>query len=133
MSTHTTAHTLRTPDHAGARRLTDETFRTEIEQGPGIALVDFGADWCPPCRLMAPILDELASEYAGRATVATVDVDADVQTASRYHVRSLPTFLFFRDGQVVDRIVGAVPRTRLSERLEALLLDRATGPASRNG
>ena len=133
MSTHATQHTDLMPTHAGARPLTDETFGTEIEQGQGIALVDFGAAWCPPCRLMAPVIDRLAVDYAGRATVGTVDVDADVRTAASYNVRSFPTFLFFRDGQVVDRIVGAVPKTRLIERLDALLTDSSAPKASAPG
>ena len=113
----------------GARPLTDETFGEQIEQGRGIAMVDFGADWCPPCRMMEPVVDRIASEYAGRATVAAVDADASLRTTARYNVRSFPTFLFFRDGEVVDRIVGAVPRTRLTDRLESLLAGDGSTPA----
>lgn len=105
----------------GARPVTDESFGVEIENQQGISLVDFGADWCPPCRAMEPIVERIASEYAGRARVAAVDVDVNARTTARYGVRSFPTFLFFRDGEVVDRIVGAVPKSRLIERLEALL------------
>ena len=112
--------------HAAARALTDETFGAEIERARGVALVDFGADWCPPCRMMAPVVEQIAAEYAGRATVGALDVDANPRVQARYDVRSLPTFLFFRDGEVVDRIVGAVPKARLTERLDALLATDGT-------
>jgi thioredoxin 1 len=120
-------------EHTAARPLTDETFAAEIEQSRGIALVDFGADWCPPCRMMAPVIERIASEYAGRATVGTLDVDANPRVQARYDVRSLPTFLLFRDGEVVDRIVGAVPKSRLTERLDALLREGRSGSSSSNG
>lgn len=110
------------------RQLTDTNFRDEIERQPGVALVDFGAAWCPPCQAMAPIVALIATEFSGRATVAAIDIDAEARTAASYNVRSFPTFLFFRDGQVVDRIVGAVPKSVLSLRL-ATLLDDVTSPA----
>ncbi len=121
MSTQATQHTDDTAASAAVRSLTDETFPAEIEQARGLALVDFGADWCPPCRMMAPIVEQLAAEYRGRVTVGAIDVDASQRVTTRYQVRSFPTFLLFRDGQVVERIVGAVPRARLVARLEALL------------
>jgi thioredoxin 1 len=112
------------------RVLTDATFPTVIEQGGGVALVDFGADWCPPCRMMQPVVAQIAQRYAGRATIATVDVDTNTVTATTYHARSLPTFLFFVNGEVVDRVVGAVPETRLTARLDALLAALDSPPTS---
>ena len=100
-----------------ALQVTDATFDAEVAAHPGVVMVDFGADWCPPCRLIAPVVEQLAAEYAGRARVATLDVDANPATMARFNVRSLPTLLFFRDGQVVDRVVGAVPRATLEARL----------------
>ena len=110
---------------ANALQLTDATFDAEVVQYPGLVMVDFGADWCPPCRLIAPVVERLAVDYAGRARVATLDTDANPATTARYAVRSLPTLLFFRDGQVVDRIVGAVPKTTLEAKLTQHLAQHA--------
>ena len=112
-----------TPPDAGdtsVQALTETTFDTIIAPGSGIALVDFGAEWCPPCRMMAPVIERIARNYAGRAIVATVDVDANPGIAARYLVRSLPTFLFFENGELIAWIVGAVPEKMLAERLDAL-------------
>lgn len=84
-------------------------------------VVDFWADWCAPCHRVAPVLDELAATYAGKAAVAKVNVDDETELARKYSVRSIPTFLFFRDGQVVDRLSGALPKAQLTEHFEALL------------
>ena len=97
--------------------VTDETFPTAVERHDGVVLVDFWAEWCAPCRIIAPVVRDLAAEYAGRATMASLDVDANPRTMTRYDVRSLPTLLLFRDGRVVDRIVGAVPRARIEAKL----------------
>jgi len=97
--------------------VTDQSFQQEIEQHAGLAVVDFWATWCGPCRLIAPILEALADEYAGRVKVAKLDVDANMQTATRFNVRSIPLLLFFRDGRVVDQIVGAVPRAMIEAKL----------------
>jgi thioredoxin 1 len=115
--------TTRTKSTAGAatRVLTDDTFGQEIEEARGLALVDFGADWCPPCRMMAPVIEALAQEYAGRVLIGAIDVDTSRRVTARYRVRHFPTFLFFRDGQVVERIIGSVPASQLRERLTTLL------------
>jgi len=98
--------------------VTDQTFAQEIEQHAGLAVVDFWATWCGPCRMIAPILDQLADEYDGRVKVAKVDVDSNIQTATRFNVRSIPMLLFFKNGKVVDQIVGAVPRAVIEGKLQ---------------
>jgi len=98
--------------------VTDDTFESEIERHHGVAVVDFWATWCGPCRMIAPILDQLATEYAGKVKVAKLDVDTNIKTATRYNVRSIPLLLFFKDGKVVDQIVGAVPRTHIESKLQ---------------
>jgi thioredoxin 1 len=96
--------------------VTDATFVVEIEEHKGLAVVDFWAAWCGPCRMIAPILDQLASEYNGKAKVAKVDVDANQETAMRFNVRSIPSILFFKDGKHVDTVVGAVPKSHLERK-----------------
>ena len=96
----------------------DTNFATEIEQHQGLAVVDFWATWCGPCRMIAPVLDQLAVEYQGKAKVAKVDVDANQQTASRFNVRSIPTILFFKDGKLVDQLIGAVPKPHLEKKFK---------------
>ena len=96
--------------------VTDQSFEAEIEKHSRLAVVDFWATWCGPCRIIAPILDQLAVEYAGKAKAAKVDVDTNLRTATRFNVRSIPMVLFFKDGQVVDQVIGAVPRPVLEEK-----------------
>ena len=84
-------------------------------------LVDFWAEWCGPCKMIAPIVDELADEYEGKVKFTKLDVDSSPQTAMQYGVRSIPTLLLFQNGQPVDQIVGAVPKAALTKRLEAAL------------
>jgi thioredoxin 1 len=100
--------------------LTDDSFNTEIGEGK-VTLVDFWAAWCGPCRAIAPIIDDLAGEYDGRAKIAKVDVDNNPRVAMEYGIRSIPALLIFKDGKVVDTIVGAVPKTYITDRLDAQL------------
>lgn len=100
--------------------LTDETFGNEINDG-NVVLVDFWAAWCGPCRAIAPIIDDLAGEYDGKATIAKVDVDNNPRVAMEYGIRSIPALLIFKGGKVVDTIVGAVPKNYITDRLEAQL------------
>lgn len=98
--------------------LTDATFSSEIEKHDGLAVVDFWAPWCGPCRMVGPLLDELATEYAGKAKVAKVDVDQNQSLAQRFGVRSIPLILFFKDGKVVDQVLGAVPKAQLAAKFQ---------------
>ena len=98
--------------------VTDDNFEQEVEKHDGLTIVDFWATWCGPCRIIAPILDQLATEYAGKVKVAKLDVDANIRTGSRFNVRSIPTLLFFKGGRVVDQIIGAVPRTHIEAKLQ---------------
>jgi thioredoxin 1 len=99
--------------------LTDRSFDEAVVAHPAL-VVDFWAPWCGPCRAIAPVLDELAGAYEGRVTVAKVNVDEQPGLAARFGVRSIPTLLFFRDGEVVDRVVGAAPAPELRKRVDAL-------------
>lgn len=98
--------------------VTDTTFESEIEKHDGLAVVDFWATWCGPCRMVAPILDQLAAEFTGKAKVAKLDVDTNQRTASRFNVRSIPTILFFKDGKLVDTVIGAVPKAKLESKFK---------------
>ena len=102
---------------------TDATFDTEVISSDRPVLVDIGANWCGPCRLIAPIVKELAVEYAGRLKVGKMDFDTSHSSAVRYGIQSLPTLLLFKDGSVVDRMVGAVPKQRLVDSIEEVLAD----------
>ena len=102
--------------------VTDESFANDIENSQGLAMVDFWATWCGPCRIVSPIVDQLADEYGDRGvTVGKVDVDTNPGTSARFGVRSIPSILFFKDGRHVDTVIGAVPRAHLEEKIEAHL------------
>ncbi|HWN54241.1 MAG TPA: thioredoxin [Methylomirabilota bacterium] len=101
--------------------VTDATFSTEVERSPVPVLVDAWAAWCGPCKMIAPVIDELAAEMAGRVRVAKLNVDENPMTASRYNLRSIPTLLLFKGGREADRIVGVHPKSEISRRLEQLI------------
>lgn len=103
---------------SNATAVTDADFDVQVEQASGLTVVDFWAAWCGPCRMIAPILDQLAVEYAGKVKVTKLDVDANIKTATRFNVRSIPMLLFFKDGKVVDQIVGAVPKQAIEAKLK---------------
>ena len=104
-----------------AHEVTDANFKNEVLDSSLPVMVDFWAEWCGPCKMIAPTVAELAKEYEGRAKVVKLDVDSNYQTSGAYDVRSIPTLLFFKNGQVVDKIVGAVPKGKLKEKLDANL------------
>jgi thioredoxin 1 len=108
--------------------LTSENWETEVLGSKEPVLVDFWAVWCPPCRMIAPTIEALAVEYAGRVKVAKVNVDDNEELAARYDIRSIPTLLVFREGRVVDQRVGALPRSELVP-----LLDRQLAAAPVRG
>ncbi|TVP49934.1 MAG: thioredoxin [Gemmatimonadales bacterium] len=102
-----------------ALQVTDDTFTSQIEDSKGLAMVDFWAAWCGPCRMVGPIVEQLAGEYADRGvTVGKVDVDANPRITARFNVRSIPSILFFKDGKLVDTVVGAVPKAQLEQKIE---------------
>jgi thioredoxin 2 len=101
--------------------VTDATFANEVERSPLPVLVDAWAAWCGPCRMIAPAIDELAVELAGRVRVAKLNVDENPATASRFDLRSIPTLLVIAEGREVDRIVGAQPKQAIRARLERFL------------
>ena len=105
-------------DNAKPIEVTDSTFGNEIESGSGLSLVDFWATWCGPCRMVAPIVEQLAQEHQGNLKVAKVDVDANQRTAMRFNVRSIPSILFFKNGQHVDTVIGAVPKATLEGKIK---------------
>ena len=100
---------------------TDASFSTEVLDSDLPVLVDFWAEWCPPCHRMAPVLEELAAEYAGRARIVKVDVDVNPAIAREYGIMSMPTLSMFRDGKVVSQVVGAQPKAKLRAQIDAAL------------
>ena len=101
----------------GSIEITDANFVDEIEAAEGLSVVDFWAEWCGPCRIVGPVVDDLAREYAGRVKIGKLDVDANPQTAFRFNVRSIPSILFFKGGEVVDTVVGAHPKAALESKI----------------
>lgn len=112
--------TLPMAENANITTLTDDNFEDEVLDSDKPVLVDFWATWCGPCRQIAPIVEDLADEFEGRAKVGKVDVDDNPQTAQQYGVRSIPTLLFFKDGEVQETLVGASGKKPLKDKLEEL-------------
>jgi len=105
--------------------VTDATFEREVLASDLPVLVEFWAQWCPPCHRLAPVLDDLADEYAGRARIAKLDVDANPETTLAYGVHSMPTLCLFRDGRLMSQVIGAQPRARLRAQIDAALTREA--------
>ena len=101
--------------------VTDGTFDEIVLKSATPVLVDFWATWCRPCQMVAPVLEELTDEYAGKLTIAKLDVDQNQQTAQKYHVMSIPTMIVFKAGQPVKNIVGFKPKEKLKEELDAAM------------
>jgi thioredoxin 1 len=104
-----------------ALHVTDASFEAEVINSDVPVMVDFWAEWCGPCRMIGPIVEEMAGEYEGKAKIAKLDVDANPQISMQFGIRSIPTLLIFKGGKVVDQIIGGVPKTHLKRQLDAQL------------
>ncbi len=100
--------------------ITDDSFEVEVLQGDTAVVVDFWAEWCGPCKLIAPVLDELAAEYDGRVKVTKMNVDENPEVSMKYQVRSIPTLMFFKGGEKVDMVIGAASKNELKKRFDAV-------------
>ena len=101
--------------------VTDADFAASVLESGQPVLVDFWADWCGPCKMIAPVVDELADEYEGKFSFTKLDVDANPQTAMQFGVRSIPTLLLFKDGKVAEQVIGAVPKAVLKKKIDKVL------------
>ena len=101
--------------------ITDQSFESEVLSSPGVVLVDCWAPWCEPCRMVAPVLEELASQYRGKVKIAKLDTDQNPKTAMKYNIRSIPTMLIFKGGDHIDTLVGALPKHEIEKKLKTVL------------
>ena len=99
-------------------QLTDDSFDADVLKASGLVLVDFWAEWCGPCKMIAPVLDDIATEYEGKVTVGKLNIDQNAGTPPKYGVRGIPTLLLFKDGEIADTKVGALSKTQLKEFLD---------------
>lgn len=104
-----------------AHIVTDQNFDSEVLKSKLPVLVDFFAEWCGPCKMLAPLIDELAGEYDGKAKIVKLNVDESMESAQKYGVMSIPTLIFFKGGKEVDRVVGVLPKDSLAEKIDSLL------------
>ena len=104
-----------------ALEVTDDSFSNEVLKSELPVLVDFWAEWCGPCKMVSPIVEELSNEYNGKIKVTKLDVDSNPKTAANYGIRGIPTLLIFKDGAAVDQIVGAIPKQQIAERLDKII------------
>ena len=103
-------------------QLTDTSFESEVVKADKPVLVDFWAPWCGPCRMLSPLVDELAKEYEGKVKVGKINTDDNAQVATQFRISAIPTLLFFKGGKVMDQLVGVHPKTEIKKRLDALLV-----------
>lgn len=104
-----------------AEAVTSATWEQEVLKASSLVLVDFWAVWCGPCRMVAPIVDEISKEYAGKLKVLKLNTDENPDVASKYKIMGIPTLMFFKDGKTVDQVVGAVPKSQLKSKVDSLL------------
>jgi thioredoxin 1 len=104
-----------------AFEITDSNFEKEVLENDKVTVIDFWAEWCGPCRMVSPIIEELAAEYEGKATIGKVDVDSNPNVSLKYGIRSIPTILYIKNGEVVDKQVGLASKKALADKLEAQL------------
>jgi thioredoxin 1 len=104
-----------------AHTFTEENYEELVLKSDKPAVVDFGAEWCGPCKALAPIIEEMATEYEGRAIIGKVDVDEAPGISAKYGIRNVPTVIFIKNGEIVDKQVGAVPKSTLTAKLDAIL------------
>ena len=104
-----------------SEKVTDQSFEASVLRAPGPVLVDFWAEWCGPCKMIAPFLEDLATDLAGKVTVAKINIDENPQTPMKYGVRGIPTLILFKDGQVAATKIGALPKSKLYEWVESVL------------
>jgi thioredoxin 1 len=104
-----------------AREITDATYKDVLNSGKPV-VIDFWAEWCGPCRMVGPVIDELATDYADKVIIGKVNVDDNNDITSAYAIRNIPTILFFKDGQIVDKQIGAAPKSVLVEKIDKLLM-----------
>lgn len=101
--------------------LTDDNFEAEVLESDQPVLVDFWAEWCGPCKMLEPVVEELAEAYEGRAKIGKLDVDANSEVAMKYNIRSIPSLIFFKGGEVEDQVVGVAPKKKLAKKLDELV------------
>lgn len=106
---------------SNAISLATAEFSDKIENANGVALIDFWAEWCGPCRMLAPVIDEVAADFAGRAEIYKVNVDEEGELAAKFGIMSIPTLIVFKDGKVFDKLVGVVPKDSIAEKIENAL------------
>ena len=104
-----------------ALELTDKNFKSEVIESETLSVVDFWAEWCGPCRAIGPVIEELSKEYAGKVKIGKVNVDVNPETSVNYGITSIPAILFIKNGQVVDKQIGAVPKSVLDKKIQAHL------------
>ncbi len=101
--------------------VTKDSWEAEVVQNKGLVMVDFWAVWCGPCKMIAPIVDELSKEYDGRIKIVKLNTDENPEVAGRYQIMGIPTLMFFKEGKVVDKLVGALPKGQIKEKIDTLL------------